>query len=331
MSDISSTTQTAADSTQDVPGAVIAIPESRGGFHGRYLHHAPDPAATARLLRDLFTVRYPGRKGYARARSELIGQHPSGWRHLGIATAKDPEVKPRRAPAPVGTCYCHQPDGTWHPAVTAAALATLGRAESAAIRGEHTSPGWLLGQQPRPGDGSPLLIREHHVPDGIDHVYLLHEDGLQIPRRSAPECGSPAVARVAPRQRARRPQPAGPPRVPTRVVPGCPAAAGLPPVDNRGGRSRSCPRPRTGSSKGGSDQLPESPMVPRPRFPERRHRPGPCRRPGLRDAGPARWPAWRPHGPAAGRSAGGWPCRSGWCHRSRSAGTRNHPRQAQPP
>ncbi len=180
MTEISPTGQGAADSGEDMPGAVIAIPENGGGFHGRYLHHAPGPAATARLLRDLFASRYPGRKGYIRACRELIGQHPSGWQRLGTATGKDPEIKPRRAPAPVGTCYCHQPDGTWNPAVTAAALATLSRAESAAIRGEHTSPGWLLGQQPRPGDGSPLLIRDHHVPDGIDHVYLLFDDGAQI-------------------------------------------------------------------------------------------------------------------------------------------------------
>lgn len=171
---------TAADSGDDTPGVVIAIPEGSGRFHGRYLHHAPGPAATARLLRDLFATRYPGRKGYARACRELIGEHPSGWQRLGTATAKDPEIKPRRAPAPVGTCYCHQPDGSWHPAVTAAALDTLARAESAALRRESTTADWLLGHAPQPGDGGPLLIREHHVPDGIDHIYLLFDDGAQI-------------------------------------------------------------------------------------------------------------------------------------------------------
>lgn len=166
--------------TEESPGAVIAMPDRASGFHGRYLHHAPSPSDTARLLRELFAVRYPGRRGYARACAELIGEHPSGWQRLGAATAKDPEVKPRRAPARVGTCYCHQPDGTWQPTVTAAALATLRRAESAAIRGEHTSPAWLLGDAPQPGDGSPLLIREHHVPDGIDHIYVLFDDGARI-------------------------------------------------------------------------------------------------------------------------------------------------------
>src|SRR5947209_2763520 len=151
MTEISATGQAPAASHDDTPGAVIAIPESGGAFHGRYLHHAPGPAATARLLRDLFTVRYPGRKGYARARAELIGQHPSGWQRLGTATAKDPQVKPRRAPAPVGTCYCHHSDGTWHPAVTAAALTTLRRAEITAVRSEVTTADWLLGPQPKPG------------------------------------------------------------------------------------------------------------------------------------------------------------------------------------
>jgi hypothetical protein len=179
MTETGPTDQEPADSAEEMPGAVIAIPEQGGGFHGRYLHHATGPTATARLLRDLFATRYPGSKGYARARNELIGQHPSGWQRLGTATAKDPEVKPRRAPAPVGTCYCHHPDGTWNPAVTAA-LTTLRRAEIAALRRETTTADWLLGPQPKPGDGSSLLIREHRVPDGIDHVYLLHEDGLQI-------------------------------------------------------------------------------------------------------------------------------------------------------
>lgn len=110
MAETRPTDQIPADDPEDTPGAVIAIPERGSGFHGRYLRHAPGPQATTRLLHELFAIRYPGRKGYARARAELIGQHPSGWQHLGAATAKDTEIKPRRAPAPVGTCYCHQPN-----------------------------------------------------------------------------------------------------------------------------------------------------------------------------------------------------------------------------
>jgi hypothetical protein len=180
MAETSPETQESGTSPEDALGAVIAIPALSRGFRGRYLHHAPDPLATIRLLRDLFATRYPGRKGYARACAELIGDHPSGWQRLGTATVKDPEVKPRRAPAPVGTCYCHAPDGTWHPAVTAAALTTLRRAETASARGENPTVNFLLPDRVLPGDGAPLLISEHTVPDGIDHVYLLLEDGVQI-------------------------------------------------------------------------------------------------------------------------------------------------------
>lgn len=156
-------------------GAVIAIP-TRDGFQGRYLHHAPGPAATVELLCALFAARYPGRRGYERAVRELISEHPSGWARLGCATSKDKQIKPRRAPAPVGECYCHRADGTPHPALIAAALATLHEAEiweSGAVRIPH---GEL-------GDGSPYRIHSSVVPDGIDYAYVLYREALVVKAR----------------------------------------------------------------------------------------------------------------------------------------------------
>jgi hypothetical protein len=155
------------------PGAVLAIPTGDDGFHGRYLHHAPGPAATAELLRTLFHIRYRGRYGYEKAVRELISEHPSGWVRLGVATSRDPQVTPRRAPAPVGECYCHLPDGTAHPVLVAAALATLHEAEIHSRGGVRIPRGDL-------GDGSPWKIRNGEVPDGIDYVYVLHPRGVVV-------------------------------------------------------------------------------------------------------------------------------------------------------
>lgn len=175
MTDIPDPAQTEPPAPDTPPGsgAVIAIPARDGGFIGRYLHHAPGPAATTELLRDLVAIRFRGRRGYERLVRELISDHPSGWARLGAATSKDPEVKPRRAPAPVGQCYCHQVDATPHPALIAAALATLHDAEIH----EH---GRLHIPHGRPGDGSPWLITSREVPDGIDYAYVLFREGMNI-------------------------------------------------------------------------------------------------------------------------------------------------------
>ncbi len=163
-------------SLDDDSGAVIAIPTRDDGFHGRYLHHAPGPAATVELLRALFAACYRGRRGYENAIRELITEHPSGWARLGTATSKDPHIKPRRTPAPVGQCYCHHADGTPRPELIEAALATLYQAE---IR-ENS---WIRVPHGTPGDGSPLRIRSGMVPGGIEYVYVLHRDGIVVKAR----------------------------------------------------------------------------------------------------------------------------------------------------
>jgi hypothetical protein len=175
------TTEPAAPLEPGVPdtghGAVIAIPGRKDEIKGRYLHHAPGPAATATLLLELFRVRYRGRDGYTRAIRELINDHPSGWQRLGTRATRSPEVKPRRAPAPAGTCYCHLDDGSLHPEVIRAALHTMHRAEATSgdydQRSVHVPHG-------RPGDGSPWLMRTHDIPRHLDHVYVLYRTHLDI-------------------------------------------------------------------------------------------------------------------------------------------------------
>jgi len=157
-------------------GAVIAVPTHDGGVHGRYLHHAPGPAATVEILLALFTTRYRGRRGYATAVRELIIEHPSGWARLGSATSRDKEIKPRRAPAPVGECYCHQPDGAPRPALIEAALATLHDAEA-------NPNSWIRVRHGELGDGTPWKIDGGAVPDGIEYVYVLTPRGILVKAR----------------------------------------------------------------------------------------------------------------------------------------------------
>lgn len=155
-------------------GAVIAIPTLRErGFHGRYLHHAPGPAATVDLLRELFRTRYRSRDGVRKAARELITAHPCGWVRLGAATSRDKEIRPRRAPAPAGECYCHHPDGTPRPQLVASALEVLQDVE---IHGQNWR--WVPGGTP--GDGTPWKITSGAVPDGIDYAYVFDGNGLTV-------------------------------------------------------------------------------------------------------------------------------------------------------
>ncbi|WP_034261807.1 hypothetical protein [Actinospica robiniae] len=184
---------------QEPDGAVIAVPAGGGAFQGRYLHHAPGPSATARIILDLFAVRYRSREGLRRAAAELINAHPGGWRYLGAATSKDREIRPRRAPAPVGSCFCHQDDGSPSPAYVEAALAAHARAEAAQLLG-NASAASVLPPGGSAGPGHAALITRSSVPEGIDLIYLLYRDGLLIEVRDGayPNYGrfTPAIVDV---------------------------------------------------------------------------------------------------------------------------------------
>lgn len=187
---------TPAESEQQsaATGAVIAIPAGGRTFQGRYLHHAPGPAATARILLELFAVRYHSREGLRRAAKELIFAHPAGWRHLGATTSKDRDIRPRRAPAPVGACYCHQDDGTPSTAYVDAALAAYTRAEHAHFLGTASAADVLL-LGASAGPGHPALITRDSVPGSIDLIYLMCHDGLTIEARDG---AYPQPGRFAP-------------------------------------------------------------------------------------------------------------------------------------
>jgi len=160
---------------QPPSGAVIAVPTGREGFKRRYLHHAPGPVETARILIELFAVRYRTREGLRRATSELIDAHPGGWRHLGAATTKDREIRPRRAPAPVGACYCHQEDGAPSAVYIQAALAAHARAEAEHQHG-NVSAASVLPPGRSAGPARPALITRSSVPAHIEHVYVMFRD-----------------------------------------------------------------------------------------------------------------------------------------------------------
>jgi hypothetical protein len=165
-------------------GAVIAAPSRNDvrGYSGRYLHGATDPGITAHLLHELITVRYPGKLGARRAVTELIGQHPAGWRQFGSATANDPAITPRRAPARAGTCYCHTPEGTWTETMRKALEAMLRTVENEAARGGYRDNCDLLPRS-SPGDGSPLLINGGGEPDWVEYLYVIRPEALDVKTR----------------------------------------------------------------------------------------------------------------------------------------------------
>ena len=165
-------------------GAVIGAPsrDEVRGYSGRYLHGAADPGTTAHRLHELITVRYPGKLGTRRAAAELISQHPAGWRELGAATAKDPAITPRRAPAPAGACYCHTPDGAWTETMRKALEAMLRTVENEAARGGYRDNSDLLPRS-SPGDGGPLLISGGGEPDWAEYLYLIRPEALEVKTR----------------------------------------------------------------------------------------------------------------------------------------------------
>lgn len=182
--------------TPPAPAAVIALPVRDNGWKGRYLHHAPGPGQTAQLLREVITTRYPKRDRYLLATDDLIRTHPGGWAHLGSATPKDPEVKPRRRPAPAGRCYCHQDDGTVHPNLAASAYATLLAAEDAY---DNYDKGKVQAPHAAAGDGTPWMMRSgEQLPESIEHVFVLYREAIEVRARNGAKPGSFATAGLVP-------------------------------------------------------------------------------------------------------------------------------------
>lgn len=161
-----------------VPRAVLAIPvrsNNYDGWAGRILNHAPGPAETVRVLREILGKRHKGRHRVTEAISELIYDHPAGWEHLGpdpTATGGTRRVREM----PLGTCRCHLPDGTARPGLARAERRALISAEwGRAVRGEV--PGAL---EPD-ADGTPWRITANSTfPAHVEHVFVLDDERIAI-------------------------------------------------------------------------------------------------------------------------------------------------------
>lgn len=143
-------------------------------WQGRYLHHAPSIADVASKLCQI-RARHSGIGNHG-AISELLKAHPAGWRSLGTTTAKDPEPKIRRRPAPPGVCLCHHADGTPTPAMISSGLEALTMID-------HESPvrlpGYFEGQDPT-AVGHWTINSTSTLPPGTDTLFLLGNDALII-------------------------------------------------------------------------------------------------------------------------------------------------------
>jgi hypothetical protein len=165
-------------SAASVTRAVLAIPvrsNTYDGWAGRILNHAPGPAETVRVLREILGKRHTGRHRVAEAVSELIYDHPAGWEHLGAAPAADGAAR-RRGQMPLGTCRCHLPDGAARPGLARAERRALISAEwGRPVRGEAPE-----GLEADP-DGTPWRITANStLPAHVEHVFLLDDDMIEI-------------------------------------------------------------------------------------------------------------------------------------------------------
>ena len=81
----------------DQPRAAI-IKATGSKDAARYLQHLTDPGETARLLVEYVRTTTPDA-----AAAALTTAHPGGWREITAPAAT------------LGSCFCHQADGTWNP------------------------------------------------------------------------------------------------------------------------------------------------------------------------------------------------------------------------
>lgn len=166
-----------AQETASAMRAVLAIPARRhnsDGWAGRILEHAPGPAETVRALREILGKRHKGRHRAADAITELIFDHPAGWERLGPDPAATGAKRTRETP--LGTCRCHEPDGTPRPALLRAQHQALIKAEW-----NRPMPGEVPGALEPADDGTPWLItRSSTFPNRVHHVFVLHEDTIDI-------------------------------------------------------------------------------------------------------------------------------------------------------
>jgi len=172
---------TAQPGAPEPAAGIIARPDPyRWGWSGRYLHHAPGPSETVRLIRETVTARSSARNRMSVGVGELIDAHPCGWERLGTATAKDPAIKARRRPAAAGSCYCHTPEGHARPELLGQLLGMLRSLE-------HTRPYDIeaikkaLPRSSDPTDCTPQLIkRDDDLPERVAYLFLLHADGITL-------------------------------------------------------------------------------------------------------------------------------------------------------
>ncbi|GAA1966581.1 hypothetical protein [Catenulispora subtropica] len=152
------------------PHAVIACdyPDHRT-WAGRILHHAPSPAATARVLYELL-LTYPKKNRHSAPALDLIVRHPSGWAYLGpdpdTAGPAAGQVK-RGQP---GRCLCHHPDGNPTQVVIDEALAAFARHEWRQAHNPFTAP----------ANGLPRLIMRDDAKRDPRIAYVFHLRGLQL-------------------------------------------------------------------------------------------------------------------------------------------------------
>lgn len=171
-------------------GAHAVIAAHRFGharpWTGRYLHEAASIAETAEKLCQIVRRHHANS---VTAAQHLLDERPAGWRRLGTTTAKDPEPKIRRSPAPVGTCLCHETDGSPTPPLIASGLTALSGIEYDRVT---RPPGYRPGTDPTAA-GYWTITRQSPLPPGTTTLFLLAPDALVIGARGN---GHPAFVRV---------------------------------------------------------------------------------------------------------------------------------------
>ncbi|WP_157435814.1 hypothetical protein [Actinospica robiniae] len=169
--------------TPEPTAAVISRPDRHNPdlyWQGRYLHHAPGPSETARLIRETVTARSSARTRMSTGVSELIDAHPCGWERLGVSTAKDPEIKARRRPAAAGSCYCHTSDGQVRSEFLKHLLGMLHRGEQSRPYAVEP-PKNAMPHSFEPTNSTPRLMdSREELPARVAYVFLLHSEGITV-------------------------------------------------------------------------------------------------------------------------------------------------------